>query len=49
MPKPSGTLLQRLGPSVSPFERLNRNNPNLQRSVAKGESTKFTTQIYDGD
>jgi len=47
MSKPTGSLLDRLGPEVIPFERQNRNYPARQRLVAKGEDISFVAQLIN--
>jgi hypothetical protein len=48
MPIPPETLLQRLGPAVDPFERLNTANQSLPpQKLAIGESTLLEDFLYE--
>ncbi|TDO97108.1 hypothetical protein [Flavobacterium sp. 245] len=45
MSEPTRSLLDRLGPAVLPFERYNKNNPNIPKTVAVGEDILFKAEL----
>jgi hypothetical protein len=48
MGKPTGDLLERLGPEVEAFERANRNTESItKRTILKGEIKSFDQNVID--